>query len=86
MHTREDEALQTDYKTVQQALIRVNSILTSFFPRDKKFSKRVLQEIQLRPDIAHELVEKLDKKVLDYDKKDIPPIIRFVLNSDYGIK
>jgi len=33
-----------------------------------------------------EIAEKLDKKVMDYDKKDIPPIIRFVLSEDYGIK
>jgi len=86
VHTREDEERKTDYQTVEACIIRITSVLTSFFPRDKKFIKRVQTEIRLRPDIAIEIVEKLDKKVLDYDRKDIPPIIRFVLNQDYGIK
>lgn len=86
IHTREDENRTTDYQTVEACIARITSILTAFFPRDKKLIKRVQTEIRLRPDIAMELVEKLDKKVLDYDRKDIPPIIRFVLNQDYGIK
>lgn len=86
IHTKEEEKLKTNYKTVQTSLERINSILSTFFPRDKKYIKRVIQEIQLRPDIAMELAEKINKKVLDYEKKEIPPIIRFVLNEDYGIK
>lgn len=86
VHTREDEKHITDYQSVESCITRITSILTTFFPRDKKFIRRVQTEIRLRPDIALELTEKLDKKVLDYDKKDIPPIIRFVLNQDYGIK
>ena len=86
VHTREDEKRKTDYQTVEACIIRITSILNTFFPRDKKFVKRVQTEIRLRPEIAMELAYKLDKKVLDYDRKDIPPIIRFVLNQDYGIK
>lgn len=85
IHTKEDEETM-DYKTVTECLQRINNILTSFFQRDKKFIKRVLTAVQLRPDIALELVEKLDKKVMDYTSKDIPPIIRYVLKEDYGIK
>lgn len=85
VHTK-DEDQSLNYQSISLCIQRITSILSSFFPRDKKFIKRVIQEVQLRPDIALELVEKLDKKVLDYDKTDIPPIIRFVLNSDYGIK
>ena len=86
VHTKEDEQNKVDYQSVNSCLQRISSILNAFFPRDKKYIKRVIQEVQLRPDIAMELVEKLDKKVMDYDKKEIPPIIRYVLNSDYGIK
>lgn len=86
VHTREDEERQLDYQSVEECIIRITNILNSFFPRDKKFVKRVQTEIRLRPEIAMELAYKLDKKVLDYDRKDIPPIIRFVLNQDYGIK
>ena len=86
VHTKEDEQRKVDYQSVNTCLQRISSILSVFFPRDKKYIKRVIQEVQLRPDIAIELVEKLDKKVMDYDKKEIPPIIRYVLNTDYGIK
>ena len=86
VHTKEDENRQVDYQSVSECLIRISNILNTFFPRDKKYIKRVIQEVQLRPDIAMELVEKLDKKVFNYDRKDIPPIIRYALNEDYGIK
>ena len=71
---------------MDECIARIQSILTSFFARDKKYITRVVQAVQLRPDIAMELVEKLDKKVMDYDRKDIPPIIRYALNEDYGIE
>lgn len=86
IHTKDDEQQPLDYQEVAACLQRISSILNIFFPRDKKFVKRVIQEIQLRPDIAFELLSKLDKKVLDYDKKEIPPIIRYVLGADFGIK
>lgn len=86
VHTKEEEQQKLDYQNITACIQRISSILSSFFPRDKKFIKRVIQEIQLRPDIAMEITEKLDRKVMDYNKKDIPPIIRFVLNTDYGIK
>jgi len=86
VHTKEEEDHKLDYQQVTACLQRISSILGTFFPRDKKFVKKVIQEVQLRPDIVFELLSKLDKKVLDYDKKEIPPIIRFVLREDYGIK
>lgn len=86
VHTKEEEDQKLDYQQVTACLQRISSILNAFFPRDKKFVKRVIQEAQLRPDITFELLSKLEKKVLDYDKKEIPPIIRFVLREDYGIK
>ncbi|MGL5312076.1 MAG: replication initiation protein [Peptostreptococcaceae bacterium] len=86
VHTKEEEQTKVDYQSVNTCLQRIMTILGVFFPRDKKYIKRVIQEVQLRPDIAMELLEKLDKKVMNYDKKEIAPIIRYVLNSDYGIK
>jgi hypothetical protein len=86
VHTKEEEQQKLDYQSVSVCLQRISSILTPFFPRDKKFVKRVLQSIQLRPDIAMEVAEKLDKKVMDFDKKDIPPIVRYIFSKDYGIK
>ncbi|MGL5980246.1 MAG: replication initiation protein, partial [Phocaeicola sp.] len=86
VHTKEDEVQTVDYQSLKSCIDRVQCILSTFFPRDKKFVKRAIIAIQLRPEIGFEIVDKLDKKVLDYDKEDIPPIIRFVLKNDYGIK
>ena len=41
--------------------------------------------VNLRPDIAMELTEKMQKKVNDYSRKEIAPIIRYVLREDYNI-
>jgi plasmid replication initiation protein len=84
IHTKEEENT-TDYKTVAECLQRINNILIAFFSRDKKYIKRVITAVQLRPDIALELVEKMDKKVLDYSRKEVAPIIRYVLREDYNI-
>lgn len=86
VHTKESEHEKLDYQNINECIKKIGSILESFFPRDKKFVRRVLQEVQLHPNIAQELAEKLDKKVLDYNRKDIPPIIRWVLKNDYGIQ
>lgn len=77
---------QINYSASNMALNSICNILSTFFPRDKKYIKRVQAAIQLNPQLAIEIKDKLDKKVLDYNKKDIPPIIRFVLSEDYGIK
>ena len=84
IHTREEEQT-TDYKTVNDCIRQVYNILTTFFPRDKKYIKRVTDAIALRPDIAMELTDKLQKKVNDYSRKEIAPIIRYVLREDYNI-
>lgn len=86
IHTKGDEQNKTDYDSVNTCIQRIASVLKTFFPRDKKFIQRTIQAIQLRPDIALEVIEKLDKKVLDYSKSEIAPIIRYVLREDYGIK
>ena len=86
VHTKEEEQQKTNYETVKNCILRISSIIESFFPRDKKFAKRVIQEVQLHPDRAIEIADKLENKILDYPKNEIPAIIRYVLNADYGIK
>ena len=86
IHHREDTNVGIDYKAVDDHIQRVSSILKAFFPRDKRYINRVIKKIQLRPDIAEELVAKLDKKVMNYEKEDIPPVIRHILKEDYQIK
>ena len=74
-----------DYKTVGECIRQIHNILTTFFPRDSKYIKRVIAAVNLRPDIAMELTEKMQKKVNDYSRKEIAPIIRYVLREDYNI-
>lgn len=76
---------KTDYKTVGECIRQIHNILTTFFPRDSKYIKRVIAAVNLRPDIAMELTEKMQKKVNDYSRKEIAPIIRYVLREDYNI-
>ena len=84
IHTK-DEEQKTDYKTVGECIRQIHNILTTFFPRDSKYIKRVIAAVNLRPDIAMELTEKMQKKVNDYSRKEIAPIIRYVLREDYNI-
>ena len=84
IHTKEEEQ-KTDYKTVGECIRQIHNILTTFFPRDSKYIKRVITAVNLRPDIAMELTDKLQKKVNDYSRKEIAPIIRYVLREDYNI-
>ena len=84
IHTKSEEK-PVDCKIVDDCVRRITQILKIFFPRDKKFIVRVINAVKMRPDIAFDLVDKLEKKVLDYEKSEIPPIIRFVLSEDFGI-
>lgn len=77
---------ETRITDIDQAVKKISSILNAFFKRDKKYIKRAIQSIQFNPDKAIEIAEKLNNKVLDYDKDSIPPIIRYVLKADYGIE
>ena len=85
IHTKSEEK-PVDCKIVDDCVRRITQILKIFFPRDKKFVVRVINAVKKRPDIAFDLVDKLEKKVLDYEKSEIPPIIRFVLSEDFGIQ
>lgn len=85
VHTKEEEAT-TDYQSVTECIRQIDNILRTFFPRDKDFIRRVTTAVTLRPDIAFDLTEKLQKKVNDYKRSDIPPIIRYVLREDFNIE
>lgn len=84
IHTKEDEQ-KVDYRVVGECVRQIHSILTTFFSRDSKYVKRVIAAVNLRPDIAMELTGKMQKKVNDYSRKEIAPIIRYVLREDYNI-
>lgn len=64
---------------------RTLEIIGTFIKKDKEYLKRVARWLEENPDRAIELHEKLENKVLNYDKKGIAPIIRYVLRMDFGI-
>lgn len=64
---------------------RTLEIIGTFIKKDKEYLKRVAKWLEENPNRAMELHEKLENKVLNYDKKGIAPIIRYVLKMDFGI-
>jgi plasmid replication initiation protein len=87
LHVKQNEQqAQLDYSIANMAINSVIETLERFFPRDKKFVKRVATALTLNPQLAVEVKGKIGKKVLDYSRKEIPPIIRYVLKEDFGIK
>lgn len=85
IHTKEAKD-EINYITTEAQIKRIIEIVKSFVRNDEKYYKRVLTALQLAPNIVGDIFEKLNKKVLDYPKEDLAPIIRYVLKKDYGIK
>lgn len=87
IHTREtEEHKRLHFATTQAQTKRILEICRAFIKNDEKYMKRIEKELILNPDNTTEILEKLNKKVNDYSRKEIPPIIRYVLREDYGIK
>jgi len=84
VHIKEDETT-VDYKAVEKYISRIKEILSAFFPKDKNYIKRVIAAVKLKPNSAMDILDKMETKVLDYPKNEIPPILRFVLKEDFGI-
>jgi Protein involved in initiation of plasmid replication len=80
-----EEQAKIDYNIITMTINSLITTLESFFPRDKKFIKGVKSELMLKPQLAIEVKDKIDKKILDYPRKEIPAILRYVLREDYGI-
>lgn len=85
IHTKESLS-EIDYMTTEAQIRRILEIITAFIKNDKKYYKRVQTALQLTPNVTSEVLEKLNKKVLDYKKEDLALIIRYVFHEDYGIK
>ena len=85
IHTKENLS-SVDYNNAMQVISRIRDLIAPFFPRDTKFVSRVVTAVQLNPSIGKDLLEKITIKINDYSRKDIPPVIRFILREDYGIK
>lgn len=85
IHTK-DATDEINYITTDAQIKRILEIVQSFIKNDEKYYKRIKTALQLTPNIASDVLDKLNNKVLDYSKSDLAPIIRYVLREDYGIK
>ena len=87
IHTKEtEEQKRLNFENTQAQIRRILEICRTFIKRDEKYLKRLETALYLNPDNARDILEKLDKKINDYSRKEIPPIIRYVLREDFGIK
>lgn len=87
IHTKEtEEQKRINYENTQALIKRIIDICQSFIKNDDNYIKRIQNALILGPDIVPIVFDKLNKKVLDYPRNEIAPIIRFVLKEDFGIK
>lgn len=84
VHTRDERKISPDVYVKSRT--KITSILSSFIKRDKKFISKVLNYIDANPNMSDIVLEKLMKKVEEYDKEYIPGVLRVVLREDFGIK
>lgn len=83
VHTRKAELME--YKP-QDAIWFVETYIKPYFPRDKKYIQRIINKIQLRPEISNDIVEKLKEKIAKYKHTGLPAIVRYVLSEDFNIE
>jgi plasmid replication initiation protein len=87
IHTIEsEEEKRLHFENTQAQIRRIMEICRTFIKRDDKYLSRLLKELNFNPSNASEILDKLNNKVMDYSKKELPAIIRYVLREDYGIK
>ena len=80
------DEVQQDASEIVKMRSNINSILSSFLAKDKSFIAKVLSFVDRTPETAQPMLEKLRKVYERYPKKDVAPILRHVLNEDFGIK
>lgn len=68
------------------AKTKPKTILNPLFKKDKEYVNRIVNELRLKPEIAFQVVQKINEKIKKYSVKDLPAIIRFVLDEDFSIK
>ncbi len=87
IHTREtEEQKRLQYAETEIQIKRILEICGLFIKRDSKYLERLKSFLYINLDIVRDVLDKLEKKVNDYSKKEIPAIIRYVLREDFGFK
>lgn len=90
VYTRQTEQQKLlEYESAKQAIIYITTTISRFSKSDKGYVKRVVNAVQLHPEIAVQVAQKIQKKFEQYiDKpaKQIGAIIRVCLMEDFGIE
>ena len=90
IHSRQTEQQKLlEYESAKQAIIYITTTISRFSKSDKGYVKRVVNAVQLHPEIAVQVAQKIQKKFEQYiDKpaKQIGAIIRVCLMEDFGIE
>lgn len=87
LHTKEtEEQKRIEFATTQTQIRRILEICRAFIKNDEKYIKRIENALNYNPSIVQEVLEKMHKKLNNYSKKEIAPILRYILQEDYGIK
>jgi plasmid replication initiation protein len=71
---------------IDDAIYFIRTNLNPLFKKDKEYVNRIVNELRLKPEIAFQVVQKINEKIKKYSVKDLPAIIRFVLDEDFSIK
>jgi hypothetical protein len=85
IHTKESMS-EIDYQEIEAQIRRIIEIVKAFVKNDPDYYKRIQTALQLSPNVVGEVLAKLNKRVNDYSRKDMPGVIRHILQEDYGIK
>jgi len=85
IHTK-DSAVEINYITTNSQIKHIIEIIKSFIKNDEKYYKRVQTALLLNPNNVPEILDKLNTKITNYSKRDLAPIIRYVLQEDFSIK
>lgn len=85
IHTKDSE-VEINYITTNSQIKHIIEIIKSFIKNDEKYYKRVQTALLLNPNNVPEILDKLNTKITNYSKRDLAPIIRYVLQEDFSIK
>lgn len=87
IHTRNDgEKPEENAKLMVQKTKAVYRIMLANFKNDPKFSKKVFDWVSFHIEQVDEMLSKLERIEKKYPKPDRAPIIRFMLEQDFGLK
>ena len=84
VHAREVNMILTDPRA--EAIAMIEKHIAIYFPKDRSYIDRIINELAKDADRARDIVNKLAKKFHKYpNHADRPPIVRTVLKKDFGI-